>query len=95
MIKGFQWLFKRPQQDLVTFITFIIGLLIISFVTANIKLGVNQWYWIIPLLVFLFILYKIIEEVIRYLFVKGNKKVNSGYFVLVIIVIAFINTLIQ
>ncbi|MBU5212567.1 MULTISPECIES: hypothetical protein [Heyndrickxia] len=95
MIKGFQWLFKRPQQDLVTFITFIIGLLIISFVTANIKLGVNQWYWIIPLLVFLLILYKIIEEVIRYLFVKGNKKVNSGYFVLVIIVIAFINTLIQ
>ncbi|MCM3455971.1 hypothetical protein M3685_18820 [Heyndrickxia oleronia] len=95
MIKGFQWLFKRPQQDLVTFITFIIGLLIISFVTANIKLGINHWYWIIPLLILLLVLYKIIEEVIRYLFVKGTKKVNSGYFVLVIIVIAFINTLIQ
>ncbi|MCM3237269.1 hypothetical protein M3589_05940 [Heyndrickxia oleronia] len=95
MIKGFQWLFKRPQQDLVTFITFIIGLLIISLVTANIKLGINHWYWIIPLLVLLLILYKIIEEVIRYLFVKGNREVNSGYFVLVIIVVAFINTLIQ
>lgn len=95
MIKGFQWLFKLPQQDLVTFITFIIGLLIISLVTANIKLGINHWYWIIPLLVLLLILYKIIEEVIRYLFVKGNREVNSGYFVLVIIVVAFINTLIQ
>lgn len=95
MIKGFQWLFKRPQQDLVTFITFIIGLLIIILVTANIKLGINHWYWIIPLLVLLLILYKIIEEVIRYLFVKGNREVNSGYFVLVIIVVAFINTLIQ
>lgn len=95
MIKGFQWLFKRPQQDLVTFITFIIGLLIISLVTANIKLGINHWYWIIPLLVLLLILYKIIEKVIRYLFVKGNREVNSGYFVLVIIVVAFINTLIQ
>ncbi|MEK5173104.1 hypothetical protein NST63_07920 [Heyndrickxia sp. FSL W8-0496] len=72
MIKGFQWLFKQRQQDLVTFITFIIGLLIISFVTANIKSGVNHWYWIIPLLILLLILYKIIEDCYKIFVCEGN-----------------------
>ncbi|MBL5766349.1 hypothetical protein MXL46_07395 [Heyndrickxia sporothermodurans] len=93
--KVFQWLFKRRKQDLIELITLCIGLLVISMFTPILKLGASHWYWIISLLILILIVCRMTESILGYFFHKRNRKVSGGYFVLVIVVMALINTYIR
>ncbi|MEN1970493.1 hypothetical protein WMZ97_20755 [Lentibacillus sp. N15] len=87
-------LFERNEGNLVGLISLSVGLLAASIIASFIDLGRENWYWIIPLAILVFIIYKILEVVISLLFKNRNIKVSEGYFILVIVIIALINTFI-
>ncbi|GGH86975.1 hypothetical protein GCM10007096_35920 [Pullulanibacillus pueri] len=85
-------LFKRNEGNLVELISLFVGLLAVSLITSYCHLGRNNWYLIVPLLILVFIVYKVCELIIAFLFRNKNIKVNESFFVLAIVVIALINT---
>jgi hypothetical protein len=88
----FRRIFKRSEGNLVELISLFLGLLTVNLITSGIHLGRDNWYLIIPLLILVLIVMTIYQVVISVLVGRRNRKVNPGYFLIVFLVIAFINT---